>query len=324
MGDVVIIEGSGVAIVQTINEPVYRCKSWQTSTKKPDPKQGLPQGLTKVPKGKPQSVPAEAGVCCGPGGIAKIWLYARPSLKVKGERRGSSVIPNVPPEDNDRIGRAVKNFLSTGGRVRSEFVIFWPNEHSEVWPDKFVFRWEPLPKGGTVSLRLASMDGSKTLWQEKDADGDTGNLTSETARAALRQWHDQDGAGTLLLEMRTGTDSPKSVGFAVISAESEAALEQELAQWDKAPPGVFRHLGRAAALDARQLYAEEAEEFEAALRLEPDSPALRKRTADAHRLYGNHTRADELDAASANRRRAAQAKRRLRAGRSNEQKERRA
>jgi SH3 domain-containing YSC84-like protein 1 len=165
-----------------------------------------------------------------------------------------------------------------------QFVITSPPKDSRIFADRAEFRWEAGPALGKLRLAIEDRQG-KLLWHESDVPGIKGELTSEAARRALKEYRDEGGQDPLRFVL-AGEGFTASVTFSVLSVEQEQTLAKSLAQWDQTS-GVLRHVGRASVFDKYMLLPEAAAEYDAAIKAAPGSHDLWEARFGAHSLAGD-------------------------------------
>ena len=225
----------------------------------------------------------------GRGGVLRILLCG-------GEKtlRGRSAWFTISVAEECPNRKAFEEYGRVGGRERGQqSQVFSPTNHSATTPDLFVIRWFPGTAKCTVSLAIKEIDG-KTRWQEDDIDGKLGLWDSPKARQALTEYRAEGEEAPLLLRYTDSCANRIDVTFSLLSAKSEASLRGELASWDKDTVKLMAHLGRAYVFESYNEFPEVAEEYEAALKLVPESRDLLIRTILAHRRTGNLAREEQL------------------------------
>lgn len=218
--------------------------------------------------GKPRTVTARDG-----------WFPIPPPVRTVGPAEGAI----------SEYGRLL------GGERPVNSAITSPADGSQVRPESLVIRWTPRPSLKTITLSIRTGSGEE-LWKRPVQDASTGELADDAARAALVQHRARGGKGPLTLRMAGLDGSLDEVHFDLLPADQEKSLKEELALFD-GKPGLLRRVGRAYAFSKRRLYAEAAEEYEAALKEAPESAALTERAIYWHRKAGNTVRAEELEKA---------------------------
>lgn len=168
---------------------------------------------------------------------------------------------------------------------------------SAVLPDLFVIRW--IPRKGVQDLWLRIRDQSGTqLWPQDNEQGikvpsAAGELISEEARQALRKYCQSEGRGPLTLVVVDSKGNEGDAEFSIVSEQDEEALKNDL-DVCRDQPGVMMYICRAYYFRQLKLYAETADEYEAALKLAPESVDLQLHAIAAHRCTGNYAREQEL------------------------------
>jgi hypothetical protein len=228
---------------------------------------------------------------CAKGGYVKIRFYQKWK-----EIKGPSVwypIPHPSLSESDPRRLALEQF-GGGGRPRSGgTVIFSPANDSVITPGRFAIRW--VASVGDKNITLAILDDAKkVIWREQNAEEETGQLVSESARQALLKFRSAGGKGVLTLTLAHPDEQTEQVRFSVLSLESEASLAKELVEWNREKASLLRHAYRAYAFSSRGMLAEVVEEYEAALAEAPDSRNLLAATIVANRNIGNSLRARDL------------------------------
>jgi hypothetical protein len=273
-------EGSA-GFVEEIRGPVFLRQSAGAKAIRLDPKADVARRL----------YPGEQ-VRCDRRAILRLRLGRK--IKNVGAGTGWFTIPRATRSRADALQRALDEYGRTGGRERGEpLQVFSPSAHSVVMPRLFVIRWIPGTAKCTVSLAIRETEG-KDVWRQNDIDGSSGSLDSDAARQALTIYRAGVGQGPLLLRLADSCANETLVSFSLLSVKSEAALKEELAFWDKRTGSLMLHLGRAYVFDRYKIFPKAAEEYEAALKVAPQSRELLIRTILAHRSTGNFARREQL------------------------------
>ena len=280
-----------VALITVVKPPVF----WN-----PNRANGPASGWRKLIKMKqPKTLHAGEIVRCGPGGVAELLLSSGTVTMTSDQ-----VLPivNVPPTERASLDAALETFLATAGNLRGMTPMFLSplqsdsvSERSVVRPETFTFSWRPLAASTTLTLTLRQRPAGPTLWQGAGISGGAGHFVSVGARDALTNWRNTHNSGGLLLDVLPSSATPFTIHFSILSAPRERSLAQALAVWASAPSPLLRHLGRAAAFYRAALYPESAAEYDAARKLAPESPLLRRRTAEAYKMYRGGAPADVLE-----------------------------
>jgi hypothetical protein len=168
---------------------------------------------------------------------------------------------------------------------------------SAVLPDRFVIRW--IPRKGVQELWLRIRDQSGTqLWPQDNEHGvkvpsAAGELISEEARQALRKYREAGGRGALTLVMVDSKGNESDAEFSIVSEQDEETLKKELSVCS-GQPGMMKYICRAYYFRQLKLYAEAADEYEAALKVAPGCIDLQLHAVAAHRFTGNYAREQDL------------------------------
>jgi hypothetical protein len=168
---------------------------------------------------------------------------------------------------------------------------------SAVLPDGFVIRW--IPRKGLQELWLRIRDESGTqLWPQNNEHGikvpsAAGELISKEAEQALGKYRQAGGRGPLTLVVVDSKGNEGEAEFSVVSEQDEEALKNDLNVCN-GQPGVMMYICRAYYFRQLKLYAEAADEYEAALKLAPESVDLQLHAIAAHRFTGNYAREQDL------------------------------
>lgn len=190
--------------------------------------------------------------------------------------------------------KAFDEYGRLGGRHRGQpMQVFSPANHSATTPGQFVIRWVPSKAKCTVQLAIKDAEG-KPLWEEDDIDGNLGIWYSGKARQDLTRYRANGEEAPLLLRLTDSCANRTEITFSLLSVKGEAALQAQLDQWDKNPLTLMVHLGRASAFESARMFSDAAEEYEAALKLAPESRHLLLRTIMAHRITRNLDREEQL------------------------------
>jgi hypothetical protein len=196
--------------------------------------------------------------------------------------------PNAIAEELSGLGLVG----ATRGRS-ADSRIFWPADGSAVIPEHFEVRWAPVEKKITLTIMSEAKD--RTIWGLSEVDGKTGNLKNEALSAALSAYRIQPGGSALVLTLTIGEASDwEESHFSLLNGREQEELNAQLEYWAAHTDGLALHLGWGYSFSRHRLFAEAAEEYEAALRSAPDSPYVLKDAMRADRLAGEATRAKEL------------------------------
>lgn len=168
---------------------------------------------------------------------------------------------------------------------------------SAVWPDHFVIRWVPRKRAQDLWLKIRDQSGTQ-LWPQDNEQGikvpsTAGELISNEARQALSKYRQTGSREPLTLVVVDSKGNEGDIEFSIVSEQDEETLKKELRVCSD-QPGVMAYICRAYYLRQLKLYAEAADEYEAALKLAPDSVDLQLHAIAAHRFTGNYAREQEL------------------------------
>jgi hypothetical protein len=203
----------------------------------------------------------------------------------------------IAPPDSPQFKRVLDAYGRTGGRDRGDFtvpVLYTPANESSVLPEQFVVRWSPLKQSCLVSLAIQDSNG-REVWRQGEIDGASGSLSSTSASRSLVDYRENRGAGELQLKLSDSCGAEDRISFTLLSLTDQNALNRELAAWAGEKNPLMVHLGRASVFLEYEMFAEAAEEFDAALTLAPKSRSLLQQTIAAQRRTGNRERARLLE-----------------------------
>ena len=204
-------------------------------------------------------------------------------------------IPRSRSSQSNPIRRMLDEYGRPGGVERGDQLkVFAPSDHSVAVPEQVVFRWTPSAAGCLLSLTIRDVGGGR-VWRREDVDGASGYLNDAAAKQALINYRAKTGRGPLTLQVKDTCGSDVQVSFLLLSVRSERSLKGELAFWGEGVGTLVKHLGRASVFSRYGVFPQAAEEYEAALRMAPDSRHLLIRTIIAHRQTGNFLRANQLE-----------------------------
>jgi hypothetical protein len=272
--------------VEIISPPVFWSVNRQDKGKEIKPERN---------SGNRFDVPAGAWLRCGPGGKVKVFQWPQERTY---EELEWFPIPLLTKDEGALMAKVREVLLRRAGRARADAQVFSPIEASKVWPRSLALRWRPLDKGQHVTLIVRERAFDQTvLWERSRVEGSAGELVDSKLRDALRRWRDENtGPAKSRLELIFQADGDKNtvVRFDVLMPEIEKQLLQALEPWDREAKGALRHLGRAEVFHEKGLLPEAAAECEAALKLDPQDPLLRQRTATANLFIDNVTRAEQI------------------------------
>ena len=229
---------------------------------------------------------------CDHGGLLRLQLYGEIT-----EVKDSPVwfpVPQVLSLRPNLKRQALEFYGRLGGRERGGFLwVFSPANEGSVRVENFIIRWNPQPGIGTVSLTMQDEAG-KRLWGQDGIKGEACQFESEAAKHAVATYRDAGGEGPLFLSIVDSEGSVSRVSFFPLSAQAGEALDQELGMWDKEATSLTRHVCRAYSFARRRMFTEVADEYDAALQVDPDSQDLLTAAIEAHRRIGNSERVREL------------------------------
>jgi hypothetical protein len=235
-------------------------------------------------------------VYCEKGAKLTLWVGSKPPMELElDEYSGWYVIRR---SGSPEVQKALNAYGSIGGRDRAGFaipILYSPANESSVVPGRFVLRWAQLAQSCVVSFVIQE-SGGRELWRQEGIDGASGLLTPDTARQALAGYREKKPSAVLQLKLTDTCGDEDQVTFTLVSAASEKSLDAELMAWAGSTDDLITHLSRASVFVDYEMFPEAADEYEAALRLAPDSHDLLKRTIDAERRIGNRARAKALEA----------------------------
>ena len=209
-------------------------------------------------------------------------------------------IPPLPsfPKDakqDDLIAKQLSDY-GVSGATRGHAAdsrILWPAESGVVLPEHFVIRWKPV--SGKVSVSIMSDTKDATIWGPAEVEGSQGSLQSDEISSALSNYKKKSASPRLVLTVTFGDPSDwEESHFVMLSNRQEQELDAQLDFWAKQPNDLAIHLGRGYSFLSHGLFADAAEEYEAALKAAPESPYLLARAIEADRLAGRPSRAREL------------------------------
>jgi hypothetical protein len=214
-----------------------------------------------------------------------------------------TTIPRASGSRKDAMAGPVDDWFKLAGGLRgSAGAVFSPptgGYGGAVLPDRFAIRWVPRKGVQDVWLRLRDHDGVQ-IWPEGNNDGikvpaAAGVLISGEARQALEKYCREGAGGPLTLVMVDSNGNESAAEFSIVSEQDDKALQAHLNQCS-AQPGVMQYICRAYYFRQLKLFTEAAEEYEAALRVAPESLELQEHAIVAHRITGNYARERELGA----------------------------
>lgn len=170
--------------------------------------------------------------------------------------------------------------------------IISPSRYSKVWPDSLTFRWQPVSHKSNLTLSIRTIDGV-LLWTQSGIDGKLGRFYSSEASAALKRFRAENPNSLIRFSAWDQNRVLHASIVSLLSIEDEESLKQELSELDD-EEGFLLHIYRADAFHRRQLYSEEADEYEIVLNSSPESEDVLVATLIANCLANNAGRAAEL------------------------------
>ena len=193
------------------------------------------------------------------------------------------------------MDRALREFGRPAGRQRGfRSAIFSPAPESSVRASELVLRWNEIPGATRIALQLTDKYHS-VLWEQVDVDAGSRELVAGAMRTALVAYRDKGGAGPFSLKLTNEGTAQPLVRFSVLSGDEEHALDGELAKCER-NKGLRHLVCRTAAFSRREMWNNAAEEYEAALKLAPESRDLTLAALAAETSIGNAKRAGQLRA----------------------------
>jgi hypothetical protein len=193
------------------------------------------------------------------------------------------------------IAQALAGYGISGATrgIAADSRILWPSENSVVLPQHFAIRWTPIAQ--KIELAILSEAKDVTLWGPATVDGETGGLQSDAIVSALAAYKEKSGGQSLVLTLTpTNSSNWEEVHFSLLPAKQEQYLNAQLNFWQSHTDGLALRLGRGYTYTRNRLFAEAAEEYDAALKTAPDSPHLLKQTIEANKMAGRTPRVKEL------------------------------
>lgn len=198
---------------------------------------------------------------------------------------------------NPEKRKILERIFAFGGRYQTnrssdEFLLFPVEKGTTVIrPETVVFRWREAPEKITLSVYVAGQ--SAAIWS-KEVDAGSKQFFSDELKIRLEEIRQKQPNVKLQLRLSSPFFGTENIAdFQMFSLQDEEVLQNEISQTN-AEHGTFRHLARAEIYARHKLYIEMASEYEAALKLSPDSIELRSATASAHDRSGNFYRRDEV------------------------------
>lgn len=147
-------------------------------------------------------------------------------------------------------------------------------------PESFKFRWRMLRtderpvSNSPLTISLLGCKTDKRIWVGQGIDYEEGRHVSEEVRRLLKGRQRPDAAESVeVVVASAGFLKAQRFCFDIISAAEERRLAAELARWDDYAD-LVRHAERARVFYHHGLYDEAADEFDAALRLSPQTDYL--------------------------------------------------
>jgi hypothetical protein len=133
------------------------------------------------------------------------------------------------------------------------------------------------------------------LWSIEVSDGSKGaSAEAETDLRRVLSKHQEEGNAQRIVLAITSDKRNGRVTFWLLSKQAERRLNEQLLQWNQQQDPLLRAILRAHTLNGALLYAEAAEELEAALMFAPESESLLTAAIEASLRIGNAVRAHEL------------------------------
>jgi hypothetical protein len=229
---------------------------------------------------------------CGPRGEMRLRLDRGTRVIGAG---ASFTLPVVRVEAAGATLQAIRTFYRRAGRERGgALALCAPAPGSVARPGTLKLRWVSQPEIRSVSLSLRTASG-RLLWRQGGISAASGELVSAEAREALGKHRAARGEADLVQELTDPSGAHAEGEFSLLGTVEEKALDRELAVWSREPhDSPMGYVGRASVWSKHRMLAEVAEEYEAGLRVLPQSRALLQAAVDAHLETGNSRRVDEL------------------------------
>jgi hypothetical protein len=188
-------------------------------------------------------------------------------------------IPPLPPDPKypeDKIIAESLTGYGVSGATRgttADSRILWPAENSAVVPEHFAILWAPV--GQKIVLSILSEAKDVTLWGPTEMDGGGGSFQSDAVSSALASYKAKPGRAGLVLTLTLANSSDwEEVHFSLLNGREERELNSQLDFWGKHADGLALRLGRGYSFSRHKLFAEAAEEYDAALNSAPESRYL--------------------------------------------------
>lgn len=172
--------------------------------------------------------------------------------------------------------------------------IYSPPSGGAARASDLLVRWNPWPGIDQVTISVWSKTTQQKFCCDGTFDGKKGSLESPELRKALMPLRERNTDDRkLVLNISASLLRDFLIDFSLLSATEETQLDGELTTWDS-KNSLLRHLGRAHVFSNYGLFTQAAEESEATLALESDSPYLLVLTIEAEYRTGNAAPVDEL------------------------------
>jgi hypothetical protein len=202
-------------------------------------------------------------------------------------------IPMIAPPTDPQTRQALQAYGHLGGRTRpGPQDILSPSAENNVSPELLVFRWVKRP--GLIFLSVTTQRGGQIIWEANSINGQAGELVSAEARNRMREYRRDGGTEGLVLTLGGGGRIARA-NFTLLTEDADTALQTELRQWSQTQNSLLKHVGRAETFSRNKMFAEEAQEYEDALRENSSSIFLKIKVRDAQRALGNTRRVTELE-----------------------------
>jgi hypothetical protein len=199
----------------------------------------------------------------------------------------------IGKRDFTQHATVLETYAKLGGRSKGDDVaVFAPPDHGAALADKFVVRWRTRPPLDTLAIILEDEQGIE-LARVADVNGAEGVLESEVLRKALGRYQSSTGEHKVKLILRDKGSPEQSVVFTILTKQQESDLNREL--HDPAiASDLFGYVQRASIYDSFGLYDEVATEYDAALKVAPESHDLLLAAFNAHTRIGDFRAARDL------------------------------
>jgi hypothetical protein len=235
---------------------------------------------------------------CQPSSSATITISGQ--VKVLTNKDGAVALhpSRLLNEDEKRASVAIEKFGYPGGSRTIGSLVWWPADDGAVRSsENFHVRWNPPASAEAFTITVATEAG-EPIWSVHGVASRQASLAAEQDMAIQRllmQRQKDNEAQTFLLTVTSELQGSVHSTFSILSPREEARIDKELRYWDdNASSPLLRLVGRSDIFRSAHLYCDLADEYDAFLKLAPESDVLLREALATNQRIGNLARIHEL------------------------------